>query len=91
MDGSIYTLSDYSQSYPISESAIDKRSVSTFSKNISEFRNALLRTSIDKMIEIKVDISKFYSTISIPKSTSKQKNRGISITRHLYLDLNLYS
>lgn len=60
---SIYNLSDYSQSYPVPESSTDKRSVSTFSKNVSEFRNSLLRTSIDKMIEIKIDISKFYPTI----------------------------
>lgn len=59
----IYMLSDYSQSYPIPEPSIEKRAVSTFSKNVSEFRDALLRTSIDKMIEIKVDISKFYPSI----------------------------
>ena len=60
---SIYYLSDYSQSYPVPESSIDKRSVRTFSHSLSEFRNTLLKTSIDKMIEIKVDISKFYPTI----------------------------
>lgn len=59
----IYKLSDYSQSYPIIETSPQKRTVSTYSKNVSSFRNQLLKTSIDKLIEIKVDISKFYPTI----------------------------
>lgn len=59
----IFKLSEYSKSYPISESAVDRRSVSTLSKSVSEFRNSLLQTSIDKLIEVKVDISKFYPTI----------------------------
>ncbi len=60
---SVYNLSEYSQSYPIPETAPDKRSVSTFSKSVAEFRNSLLKTSIDKLIEVRVDISKFYPTI----------------------------
>ena len=59
----IFNLSEYSQSYPIPETALDKRSVSTFSKSVAEFRNSLLKTSIDKLIEVRVDISKFYPTI----------------------------
>lgn len=59
----IFNLSEYSQSYPIPETASDKRSVSTFSKSVAEFRNSLLKTSIYKLIEIRVDISKFYPTI----------------------------
>lgn len=59
----IYKLSEYSQSYPIPEITSDKRSVSTFSKSVAEFRNSLLNTSIDKLIEVRVDISKFYPTI----------------------------
>jgi hypothetical protein len=59
----IFNLSEYSQSYPMPETASDKRSVSTFSKSVAEFRNSLLKTSIDKLIEVKVDISKFYPTI----------------------------
>ena len=59
----VFKLSDYSQSYPIPEAAMDKRSVSTFSKSVAEFRNTLLKTSIDKLIEVRVDISKFYPTI----------------------------
>lgn len=59
----VYNLSDYSQSHPIPETAADKRSVSTFSKSVADFRNSLLKTSIDKLIEVRVDISKFYHTI----------------------------
>ena len=59
----VFRLSEYSQSYPIPESSSDKRSISTFSKNVAEFRNSLLKTSFDKLIEVRVDISKFYPTI----------------------------
>lgn len=59
----VYQLSDYSQSYPVPEQSPTKRSVSTFSKNVANFRNKLLKTSIDKMIEVRIDISKFYPTI----------------------------
>ena len=59
----IFKLSDYSQSYPIPEIAPDKRAVSTFSKGVADFRNSLLKISIDKLIEVRVDISKFYPTI----------------------------
>ena len=59
----VYQLSDYSQSYPIPETAANKRSVSTHSKSVAEFRNELLKTSIDKLLEVRVDISKFYPTI----------------------------
>lgn len=59
----IFNISEYSQSYPIPELAKEKRAVSTFSKSVAEFRNSLLKTSIDKLIELRVDISKFYPTI----------------------------
>lgn len=59
----VFNLSEYSKSYPIPEISADKRSVSTSSKSVSEFRNSLLKTSIDKLIEVRVDISKFYPTI----------------------------
>jgi hypothetical protein len=59
----VFNLSEYSKSYPIPEMSADKRSVSTSSKSVAEFRNSLLKTSIDKLIEVRVDISKFYPTI----------------------------
>jgi len=60
---SVFRLSNYSQSYPIPETAPEKRAVSTSSKSVADFRNSLLKTSIGKLIEIRVDISKFYPTI----------------------------
>ena len=59
----VFKLSDYSKSYPVVEIAADKRSVSTNSKNVADFKNSLLKASIDKLIEVRVDISKFYPTI----------------------------
>lgn len=59
----VFALSDYSKSYPIPETLPTKRSVSTFSKSVSDFRNELLNTSFGKTIEVRVDISKFYPTI----------------------------
>jgi len=59
----IYQLSEYSQSYPIHETDTNKRAVSTRSKSVAEFRNELLKVSIDKRLEVRVDISKFYPTI----------------------------
>ncbi|QRQ99491.1 RNA-directed DNA polymerase [Dyadobacter sandarakinus] len=59
----VFALSHYSESYPIAETSSKKRSVSTYSKSVSDFHNRLLSTSIEKKIEVKVDISKFYPTI----------------------------
>lgn len=59
----VFNLSSYSQSFPIPETSFEKRSVSTFSPSVGEFRNSLLKTSIDKLIQVRVDISKFYPTI----------------------------
>lgn len=59
----IFSLSEYSKSYPLVETSPKKRSVSTFSKGVADFRDSLLDTSFGKSIEVKVDISKFYPTI----------------------------
>lgn len=59
----VFKLSDYSKSYPVVEIAADKRSVSTNSRNVADFKNSLLKASIDKLIEVRVDISKFYPSI----------------------------
>lgn len=59
----VFSLSEYSKSFPIIETANDKRSISTSSKSVADFRNSLLEVSFDKLIEIRVDISKFYPTI----------------------------
>lgn len=59
----IFELSEYSKSFPIPETNLKKRSVSTYSQNVADFRNKLIETSFSKLIEIRVDISKFYPTI----------------------------
>lgn len=59
----VYALSDYSSSCPLPESDEGKRSVSTVSKSVADFRNELLNTSLTKAIQLRVDISKFYPTI----------------------------
>ncbi|MCC5619462.1 hypothetical protein LC605_31310 [Nostoc sp. CHAB 5836] len=48
---------------PVPEKDIKKRSVHTKSKTVADFRNQLIETSFSKLIEIRVDISKFYSSI----------------------------
>lgn len=59
----IFDLSEYSQSLPKPEIDPIKRSVSTLSKGVSDFRDHKISTSLSKLIEIRVDISKFYPTI----------------------------
>jgi Reverse transcriptase (RNA-dependent DNA polymerase) len=59
----IFDLSEYSQSLPRPETNPIKRSVSTLSKSVSDFREHRISTSLSKLIEIRVDISKFYPTI----------------------------
>ncbi len=59
----IFKLSKYSKSFPVPETDIQKRSVSTYSKNIADFRKEVIETSFSKLIEIRVDISKFYPSI----------------------------
>jgi hypothetical protein len=59
----IFELSEYSKSYPIPEKNTSKRSVNTFSKSVSDFRDKLIETSVDKKIEVRVDISRFYPSI----------------------------
>ncbi len=59
----IYNLSNFSTSYPINETDINKRAVRTNSINVQDLRNKILNTSYDKLIQVKLDISKFYPTI----------------------------
>lgn len=59
----VFDLSEYSQSLPKPEINSIKRSVSTLSKDVSDFRDHKISTSLSKLIEIRVDISKFYPTI----------------------------
>ncbi|WP_299190485.1 RNA-directed DNA polymerase, partial [uncultured Aquimarina sp.] len=59
----IFTTSEYSTSYPIEETNPKKRAVRTFSKSVQDLRNTILETSVNKLYQVKLDISKFYPTI----------------------------
>ena len=59
----VFRLSQYSKSLPVPEKDVKKRSVHTKSKGVADFRNQLIETSFSKLIEIRVDISKFYPSI----------------------------
>jgi len=59
----IFSTSEYSTSYPIEEVNPKKRAVRTFSKSVQDLRNAILETSVNKLYQVKLDISKFYPTI----------------------------
>jgi len=59
----IFSTSEYSTSYPIEEANPKKRAVRTFSKSVQDLRNAILETSVNKLYQVKLDISKFYPTI----------------------------
>ncbi len=58
-----FSSSEYSTSYPIEDTNPNKRAVRTLSKSVQELRNTIIEKSINKLIQVKVDISKFYPTI----------------------------
>lgn len=59
----IYSLSEYSTSFPVEESSPNKRAVKTKSSSVQALRDTVIETSINKLIQVKLDISKFYPTI----------------------------
>ena len=59
----IFSSSKYSTSYPIEETNENKRAVRTLSKSVQDLRDTIIEKSINKLIQVKVDISKFYPTI----------------------------
>ena len=59
----VFLLSDYSKSRPVVNINPTGRSILTWSKSVSDFRSDLLKTSLGKLFEVRVDISKFYPTI----------------------------
>lgn len=59
----VYALSDYSTSFPVEETDPDKRAVKTKSPSVQSNRDTIIDTSINKLIQVKVDISKFYPTV----------------------------
>jgi len=59
----VYALSEYSTSFPVEESSTNKRAVKTKSSSVQALRDTVIETSINKLIQVKLDISKFYPTI----------------------------
>lgn len=59
----VYKLSDFSTSYPVIEEATTKRAIRTYSKNVQDLRDKILETSVNKLFQVKLDISRFYPTI----------------------------
>ncbi|MBD2652545.1 RNA-directed DNA polymerase [Synechocystis sp. FACHB-383] len=58
----IFKESQYSKSFPVPEET-NNRAVRTNSKSVSDFITQRINASFNKLIEIRVDISKFYPTI----------------------------
>jgi hypothetical protein len=59
----VYKLSPYSASYPVLNPATNGRAVKTFSSGVAAFQTGLLEISRSKMIEVRLDIAKFYPSI----------------------------
>ena len=59
----VYALSDYSTSTPVEETNQNKRAVKTKSSSVQTLRDTVIDKSINKLIQVKIDISKFYPTI----------------------------
>lgn len=57
----IYSLSEYSESYPVIDGKT--RAVKTYSKSVNDFQERLTIASYNSFFELRVDISKFYPTI----------------------------
>lgn len=59
----VYNLSKFSTSTPVEETNPYKRAVKTKSSSVQSLRDTIIETSINKLIQVKIDISKFYPTI----------------------------
>lgn len=60
---SVIDESKFSQSKPVFQKALYKRTFTTSCKGVSNFLNSTLEASFDKRVELKLDLSKFYPTI----------------------------
>ncbi|AEE49662.1 RNA-directed DNA polymerase [Haliscomenobacter hydrossis] len=60
---SIFTLSEYSTSYPLEGVNTDKRAVKTKSSSVQALRDSIIEVSVNKLIQVKIDVSQFYPTI----------------------------
>lgn len=59
----LFENSRYSMSFPIEQTENPKRAVKTYSSGVPVLRNEILKRSVRKLIQVKIDISKFYPTI----------------------------
>lgn len=60
---SLFESSPFSMSFPVEVAENPKRAVKTFSSGVPILRNEILKRSVRKLIQVKIDISKFYPTI----------------------------
>lgn len=73
----VINTSQYSQSKPIYQERYHKRTLRTSSTGVSEFMKHILAQSFNKKVELRLDLSKFYSTIythSIPWAILGKEN-----------------
>ena len=59
----LFDSSPFSMSFPVEETEASKRAVKTYSSGVPVLRNEILKRSVRKLIQVRVDISKFYPTI----------------------------
>ena len=60
---SLFESSPFSMSFPVEVTENPKRAVKTYSSGVPILRNEILKRSVRKLIQVKIDISKFYPTI----------------------------
>lgn len=78
----VFNLSDFSISYPIKDYDQNKRAVKTKSPSVPSSREVRLSRSINKLVQARADISKFYPTIYSHSVTWSLL--GKSVAKHLY-------
>lgn len=59
----LFENSPFSMSFPVEQTENPKRAVKTFSSGVPVLRNEILKRSVRKLIQVKIDFSKFYPTI----------------------------
>lgn len=59
----LFENSRFSMSFPVEQTENPKRAVKTYSSGVPVLRNEILKRSVRKLIQVKIDISKFYPTI----------------------------
>lgn len=77
----VMTASSFSQSRPVYQKDLYRRSLTTSCRGVSDFREKSLETSFDKKVELILDISRFYPSIythSVPWALlGKEKAKSV--------------